>query len=52
LVAPNPVAHKTSISPSLTGADAQFYAGHYDVCDTLNVRAHRVAPPEFGERQR
>ena len=31
-------------------ADAQFYAGHYDVCDTLNLRALSLHRQIFGER--
>lgn len=31
-------------------ADAQFYAGHYDVCDTLNLRALSLHRQIFSER--
>jgi serine/threonine-protein kinase len=31
-------------------ADAQFYAGHYDICDTLNQRALTMHRQIFGDR--
>jgi eukaryotic-like serine/threonine-protein kinase len=46
-VAPSSAEHAAAIKEL---ADAQFYAGHYDVCDTLNHQALALHRQIFGDR--